>query len=163
MASGRTRQFDAEEALDKALNLFWARGYEGATLPALTNAMGVNRPSLYAAFGDKRSLYGKVLEGYREAADLGMEAALDPARPLREGLRRVYRMAMSLYLPGNGEIARGGFLIGTAVTEAVLDAGLREALANAFQGFDKAFETRFSQAKAQGEIGPAADPEIVHM
>jgi len=55
MPSGRTRQFDPHEALDRALDVFWARGYKEATLPELTRAMGINRPSLYAAFGNKQS------------------------------------------------------------------------------------------------------------
>src|SRR5207248_10400802 len=65
MPSGRTRQFDVDEALDRALDVFWARGYEGATLPELTRAMGVNRPSLYAAFGNKEQLFRKALERYQ--------------------------------------------------------------------------------------------------
>src|SRR5258705_3760243 len=63
--SGRTRQFDVDEALDRALELFWAGGSEGATLPELTRAMGVNRPSLYAAFGNKEQLFRKALERYQ--------------------------------------------------------------------------------------------------
>src|ERR1700725_458 len=64
LPSGRTRQFDVDEALDRALEVFWARGYEGATLPELTRAMRINRPSLYAAFGNKEQLFGKVLDRY---------------------------------------------------------------------------------------------------
>ncbi len=63
--SGRTRQFDVDEALDRALEVFWARGYEGATLPELTRAMGINRPSLYAAFGNKEQLFHKALDRYQ--------------------------------------------------------------------------------------------------
>src|SRR5437870_6112231 len=65
MPSGRTRQFDVGEALDRALEVFWARGYEGATLPELTRAMGINRPSLYAAFGNKEQLFRKALDRYQ--------------------------------------------------------------------------------------------------
>src|SRR6267142_3452524 len=63
--SGRTRQFDVDEALDRALEVFWERGYEGATLPELTKAMGINRPSLYAAFGIKEQLFRKALDSYQ--------------------------------------------------------------------------------------------------
>src|SRR6266436_7178818 len=65
MPSGRTRQFDVDAALDRALEVFWARGYEGATLPELTRAMGINRPSLYAAFGNKEQLFRKALDRYQ--------------------------------------------------------------------------------------------------
>src|SRR5947208_17091961 len=63
--SGRTRQFDVDEALDRALEVFWAHGYEGAALPELTRAMGINRPSLYAAFGNKEQLFRKALDRYQ--------------------------------------------------------------------------------------------------
>jgi AcrR family transcriptional regulator len=61
---GRPSNFDHEEALDKALNVFWARGYEGATMTELTEALGINKPSIYAAFGNKEELFRKALARY---------------------------------------------------------------------------------------------------
>jgi AcrR family transcriptional regulator len=63
-APGRPRAFDAEKALDRAMKVFWRKGYLGTSLFDLTDAMGINRPSLYAAFGDKKSLFRKALERY---------------------------------------------------------------------------------------------------
>src|SRR5262245_46430670 len=63
---GRPREFDPEKALDAALEVFWSKGYEGASLPDLTEAMGINRPSLYAAFGNKEELFRTVISRYVE-------------------------------------------------------------------------------------------------
>ena len=68
MRTGRPREFDVDEALDRALQVFWRKGYEGASLPDLTEAMGINRPSLYAAFGNKEELFRKALDRYAERA-----------------------------------------------------------------------------------------------
>src|SRR5260370_37340953 len=65
---GRPRGFDADRALDRALAIFWRNGYEGASLPALTKAMGINRPSLYAAFGNKEALFRKAVDRYERGA-----------------------------------------------------------------------------------------------
>ena len=61
---GRPRAFDADVALERAMHVFWAKGYEGAALSDLTGAMGINRPSLYAAFGNKEQFFRKVLDRY---------------------------------------------------------------------------------------------------
>jgi AcrR family transcriptional regulator len=74
--AGRPREFDVNQVLDRALHVFWRKGYEGATLPDLTKAMGINRPSLYAAFGSKEGLFRKALDRYDEG----------PAAYVREGL-----------------------------------------------------------------------------
>src|SRR5688572_6810389 len=65
---GRPRAFDAEKALDAALEVFWRKGYEGTSLPDLTKAMAINRPSLYAAFGNKEQLFRRVLDRYESRA-----------------------------------------------------------------------------------------------
>jgi len=73
---GRPREFDIEQAVDRALHVFWEKGYEGASLADLTDAMGINRPSLYAAFGDKESLFHKVVDRYSEGAGADLEEAI---------------------------------------------------------------------------------------
>ncbi len=66
MAMGRPREFDIDEALDCALHVFWSKGYEGTSIAELTEAMGITRPSLYAAFGNKEELFRKALDKYVE-------------------------------------------------------------------------------------------------
>src|ERR1700733_10551202 len=88
MPNGRPREFDTELALNRAMEVFWLRGYEGATLPELTAAMGINRPSLYAAFGNKEQLFRKALDRYGAGpAAFVKEAVKEPtARGVAERL-----------------------------------------------------------------------------
>src|SRR5687767_6665585 len=74
---GRPRAFDTDKALDHALLVFWRKGYEGASLSELTKAMGINRPSLYAAFGDKKALFRKALDRYMEGPAAYVREALN--------------------------------------------------------------------------------------
>src|ERR1700678_2095650 len=75
-ALGRPRAFDTEKALDSAMQVFWRKGYLGTSLSDLTNAMGINRPSLYAAFGNKKSLFRKALNHYAEGPSSYLSKAL---------------------------------------------------------------------------------------
>src|SRR5437763_13880440 len=87
-APGRQRAFDTDRALDRALEVFWRKGYEGASLADLTKAMGINRPSLYAAFGSKEELFRKALDRYLEGPAAYVAAALNEptARAVAERL-----------------------------------------------------------------------------
>lgn len=154
---GRPRGYDPEKALTRAQDAFWTGGYSATSLDELAAATGLNRPSLYGAFGDKKALYLKALDQYRTAGQAAMEKALAPDRPIREGLRFVYETALDLYFSG-GAAARGCFLIGTATSEAVENPDVRAALGAALNAFDAAFETRLRLARKQGEISPGADP-----
>ena len=154
---GRPRGYDPDIALGRALAAFWETGYAATSLDELSAATGMNRPSLYAAFGDKRALYGAALERYRAMGRAAVRAAGDPERSLREALRALYDGALSLYFSGSGE-PRGCFLIGTALSEAVRDPGLRDALAEALREIDRAFAARFRAARARGELPAGAKP-----
>jgi AcrR family transcriptional regulator len=87
---GRPREFDTEKALDAALRIFWQKGYEGAGLTDLTKAMGINRPSMYAAFGNKETLFRKVMDRYakRSQACAEKEMAAGSSRDVAERLLR---------------------------------------------------------------------------
>lgn len=152
---GRPRGFDADEALAQAMAAFWRHGFAATSLDALTEATGLNRPSLYGAFGDKRALYLQALARYTAEALAAMGKAL-AGRPLREGLRRIYDFALKLYYPPD-EAARGCLLVGTAATEAVDDEEIRRSLGEALRAFDGAFEARISRAVAEGELPAGSD------
>jgi AcrR family transcriptional regulator len=154
---GRPRAYDPDAALMRATETFWRNGYSATSLDMLGAATDMNRPSLYGAFGDKRALYLKALDRYAQQSKLGIDQALDYGRPLAEGLKRFYDMALSLYLPEDGK-PRGCFLIGTAVTEAAKDPEIRARLASALHGFDRLVEARFRHAQKQGELDAGADP-----
>ena len=127
---GRPRNFDPETALGRARDVFWDAGYSAASLDELASAMEMNRPSVYAAFGDKEALYLKSLADYRDAGAVGLRAALDQERSLAEGLREAYRSALSVYC-GDPDAPRGCLLIGTAAVESVRNPRVRAALSGA--------------------------------
>ena len=82
---GRPRAYDPDVALDAAIAAFWRAGYTATSLDTLSEATGMNRPSLYGAFGDKHALYLAALKRYADQACAAMDVALDPSRPLRDG------------------------------------------------------------------------------
>lgn len=95
MPGGRPRSFDADAALDRALEVFWRQGYEGTSMTDLTTAMGINKPSLYSAFGNKEELFGRVLARYLEGPGGYTATALD-APTGREVVRLLIHGAVDL-------------------------------------------------------------------
>ncbi|MFT4064597.1 TetR/AcrR family transcriptional regulator [Paraburkholderia sp.] len=157
---GRPRNYDSRQALNDARDAFWHGGYSGTSLDALSEATGMNRPSLYGAFGDKHALYLDTLDRYVEVGRNAMETALHGDRPLADALLAVYDGALALYLPP-GEVPRGCFLIGTAVVESRADAEVRGKLASGLATFDAAFERRLQRAQAEGELDASANPALL--
>jgi TetR/AcrR family transcriptional regulator, copper-responsive repressor len=153
---GRPRGFDPEAALDRARDAFWNTGYAATSLDDISAATGLNRPSLYGAFGDKQALYLAALQKSRSELNAALSAAMAPEEPLRAALGRVYSAAAQIY--AQGELGqRGCFLIGTAVTEAVADPEIRQTLDQALAEVDSAFASRMRRAQTEGELAADAD------
>src|ERR1700733_3340777 len=146
---GRPRAYDPQAALRQVTDTFWKTGYSATSLDEISAATGMNRPSLYAAFGDKHALYLEALARYWQISLAATREALADDRPLDEALMRAYEAALSIYFSGDGD-PRGCFVMGTAVTEAVVDPDIRESLAVGLRTIDADFEARFRLAREKG-------------
>src|SRR5579872_5505353 len=117
---GRPRAYKPDVAIGQALNLFRKGGFAATSLDDLSAATGMNRPSLYGAFGDKRELYIKSYRRYRDEARAAAAEIFRQEAPIRQRLERIYAVALDIYLSGE-EGPRGCFTVMTAGSEAVSD------------------------------------------
>lgn len=154
---GRPRAYDPTVALGQALDLFRKGGFAATSLDDLSAATGMNRPSLYGAFGDKRELYIKTYQRYRDNARAAMTDIFRGEMPLRERLKRIYAAALDIYL-ADASSPQGCFTVMTAASEAVADPEIRAMVLEALAELDKAFASCFRRAKEKGELPPSADP-----
>ena len=152
---GRPRSFDPDVVLEKAQAVFWNLGYAAASLDDIAAATGLNRPSLYAAFGDKHALYMAALISTRARAVASMRAVMGREVPLREALGDLFAGAISAYVSGD-TAQRGCFIIGTAVTQAVDDPEARALLTAFVADEDEVFRERF--ARSANELAPGMTP-----
>jgi len=153
---GRPRAYQPDIALGKALDLFRRDGFAATSLDDLSAATGMNRPSLYGAFGDKRELYIKSYQRYRDDARAAMIDIFRNEAPLRERLARIYTIALDIYLSGESG-PRGCFTVMTAASEGVSDPEIRAMVVEGLVELDKAFATCFHRAKQNGELPDSAD------
>jgi AcrR family transcriptional regulator len=157
---GRPRAYQPEIALGKALDLFRRDGFAATSLDDLSAATGMNRPSLYGAFGDKRELYIKSYARYRADARAAMIDIFRGELPIRERLQRIYSVALDIYIEGESG-PRGCFTVMTAASEAVGDPEIRAMVLEGFFELDRAFANCFRRAIEKGEVSETADPVVL--
>src|SRR5947208_11074325 len=155
---GRPRAFDPDAALERAMHVFWAKGYEGASLSDLTRAMRINRPSLYATFGNKEQLFGKVLDRYMDGpvAYFGTALAASKARDVVEEIfLGTARMADDPRIPAGCLMVQGALACG--------DASVRKDVAARRTAAEIALRRRLQRAKREGDLPRNADAaELAH-
>src|SRR6266576_2524132 len=152
---GRPRAFDPDLALDRAMHVFWAKGYEGAALSDLTQAMRINRPSLYAAFGNKEQLFRKVLDRYASGplAYFGQALEAPKARDVVEQiLFGVARMASDPRLPAGCLMVQGALACGDSAGSVQKETAARRAAS------EIALRRRLQRAKREGDLPRNANP-----
>jgi AcrR family transcriptional regulator len=159
---GRPRAYDPDVAIRLARDTFWRGGYAATSLEDLSAGMGMNRPSIYAAFGDKRALYLRAVAEYGDISRAWLATALARPRSLHDGLCAVYRYARDFYLIG-GDAPRGCFLLGTAVTEANRDPEVRAIVEETMSAFTATFAERFERAERDGELSPHAPDALAQI
>ena len=154
---GRPRGFDPDQALDRALEVFWRDGFQGASLSTLTTAMGINKPSLYAAFGDKEALYLKALRRYAERESAcsfrAMQDEPDARRAIDTLLNSIVRLLTDRSKPGGCFVVTGSADCGTGGTPEAVQEALRQEL----HAGESAIRQRLKRARDEAQLPRDAD------
>ena len=132
-------------------------GFAATSLDDVSAATGLNRPSLYGAFGDKRALYLQAYGQYRKRANEAFQPMFAAREPLRVKLRRILVAALDLYLSGE-KGPRGCFTVLSVASDAIADPDLHGLVGEAIAGTDRAFARLFAEAREAGELPESADP-----
>jgi TetR/AcrR family transcriptional regulator, transcriptional repressor for nem operon len=151
----RSKEFDPERALHKAMHLFWRSGYENTSLEALMNEMGIARQSLYDTFGDKRSLYLKALAHYRDQTNGQMRKMLQEIPSVKNGFAK---LLYGLATETREQHERGCLLLSANLQRDTKDAVIRDFLLDNQARVEAIFLEALERAQRQGELPPKENP-----
>jgi TetR/AcrR family transcriptional regulator, transcriptional repressor for nem operon len=152
---GRPKEFDRGEVLAKAIDVFWANGYEATSLDDLTRAMGIGRGSLYNEFGDKHGLFVQALDRYRFERFAQLESVLEAAPSARAGIAAVFQRTMD-WLWADGP-RRGCLMVNSAAELAASDAAVADRARQSFDRFAQAFRSSLERGQREGELDASLD------
>ena len=153
----RPKMFDRTERLDKAMELFWSRGYEATSIHDLLVHLGINRQSLYDTFGDKHTLFLETLKRYEELGKPALLAELEGPGSGKEAIERLFRNTIEAY--ERGRPRRGCFMVNATIELAAHDAEVAQCVAKSFARTQQAFLHALTRAQEQGELHTQRDLE----
>jgi len=151
----RPRKFDREEALDKALDLFWSHGFEATTMSDLQRELGIGRQSLYTTFGDKHQIFAEALDRYVTSADAMLADRFGPSAGV-EAIRAHLHFGAQTLTSGD---RRGCLVMNTCIELAPHDEGARLLTNRHLSALRAHFESAIETSRERGELGPSGDPD----
>ncbi len=154
----RTKEFDQDLALDRAMRLFWSQGYEATSIQDLTDGMGIGRGSLYDTFEDKHTLFLAALDRYRATVSARLFAPLEEPIPVRMALRRVFDHVVE---EAQAEEHHGCLMANATLELASRDATVRCRAAANLEGLEEKIGRVLARAQREGEIGVHHDPRAL--
>ena len=152
----RSKEFDPDEALQKALELFWERGYEATSMTDLVEHLGIARASIYATFGGKRDLYVKAFEKYVQARDPGIVEMLSQPGPALPAVRALIESYVETSL--SDQRRRGCMVVNAAVEGMSRHPQMARRIEASWDVLETALTSALTRARAQGEISQDKDP-----
>ena len=156
---GRPRLFDEQTALKAAGEVFWNRGFAATSLDDLADAMNMNRPSIYKAFGDKQSIYRQALAQFGEHMRQEFASTLESEKDLRKGFRSLYRKALDTYTAGDAPL--GCMVMCTAPAVAIDHPEIQADLQAVIEEIDARVTQRLQIAKEDGQLDNTVDVEAL--
>ena len=153
----RPRKFDRDEALNKAMLVFWQKGYEATFLDDLTEAMGINRPSLYNAFGDKHTLFMEALGRYRELYSGKMLRALERS-PIKAAFEQIFS---DLITESTERCCRGCMIVNSTVEAWAIDEPIAAFVTETDAASKHAFAAALARAQRKGDLSSDKNPEAL--
>ena len=155
----RQKEFNRDEALHKAMEVFWARGYEAASLQDLVAHMGINRQSIYDTFGDKHALFLQALDRYRELQRRSLFETLERPGPVKKNIQKLFELVVERSLLKEG---RRGCFVGNAMSEmAGRCRDTAERTRGSVTSAEKAIQRALIRGKQNGEFTAIRDPQAV--
>lgn len=151
----RTKDFDEKEVLNKAICLFWHKGYNGTSMQDLVDQLGISRSSLYDTYGDKHTLYLKALESYQQSAGNELCATINGAASAKKAISNLLELLTNELL--NDEQHKGCFMVNAQVEAAAHDADVNTLVRRYEQQIEDAFYKSIKQGQEQGEINNKQD------
>ncbi len=147
----RTKEFDTDEALERAMNAFWTHGYAGTSVHDLVDAMQIQRGSLYGTFGDKRTLFRLAYERYDQRRECGMNSERPPVEAIRGWFAKLVEEGSS------EDGTRGCFIVNTALELEMHDTAMRAAVAKSLKSIETFFYANITAGQADGSIDAELD------